>query len=515
MRKIAKYLKLKFQKNLTSLLLKDVKPVDIKDSEYVFIFSPVRIRFYEKLYALISHRLSKIGIASCFPFKNDWSNSAYPGFDVDGLAMNHALIIGKTKRIIKSAHGNELFFEWIVDIENEKIEAQGINFFPVIRSTLRSLQKRYNVFFHDQDNHPVYTDLIQSCDALLKYFLLLKDYSQKTDKKIRLVGYEIDYIPNGVFKTLCDQLSSNHDIEFIELRQGYMHYFGQHHHRDSFITCSNLTKTQRSEGWSISKNELSQMNGKSIDRDELLKPIASVLNKNIYSEISEDQKQVINIIKDYQSRGEKIFVLFAHLFYDTPVKDESSAFKDMCAWVSETVNFFSAENNLLLIKPHPAEFVKGEPKKIPNETLKSFLGDISLSKNVILLEPHLFSIKDLSPFLSYGLVWRSSVAMELAFLGIPCIIAGNPYYSALDLIFAKDKKHYIDLIKQSHDLKITDQQKINVAKYLYLLKKKHTHLDSILYNQKLRSHYWKRKALKKYLEKGDDNINSIVENMLV
>ena len=104
--------------------------------------------------------------------------------------------------------------------------------------------------------------------------------------------------------------------------------------------------------------------------------------------------------------------------------------------------------------------------------------------------------------------------MEMAFLGIPCIIAGNPYYSALDLTYANNSKHYIELIQQSQDLKITEEQKINIASYLYLLKNKHIYLDSILYNQKLRSHYWNRDSLKKYLENGAEIINSIVEKML-
>jgi hypothetical protein len=105
--------------------------------------------------------------------------------------------------------------------------------------------------------------------------------------------------------------------------------------------------------------------------------------------------------------------------------------------------------------------------------------------------------------------------MELAFFGVPCIVAGNPYYNVLDLNFAKDKEHYFHMIEQSHEINVTEKHKTDVAKFLYLIEKKHVHIDSIEYNSKLRKFYWNRKSLMKYLKNGDKNINAIVENMLI
>ena len=151
-RKITKQYKKLIDNYHNHFLLEDIKPVVLHDSEFIFIFSPVRIKFYKKLYALISHKLSMLGMASCFPFTNDSFSSHYPEFVVDELDMNNALSLGKTKRIVKSLAGEGLFYKWAVDLKKEKIETQGINFFPIILCTLRSLQKRYNVFYHDEDN---------------------------------------------------------------------------------------------------------------------------------------------------------------------------------------------------------------------------------------------------------------------------------------------------------------------------------------------------------------------------
>ena len=513
MRKLVKLLNELLDKNLTHVLLKSIKPVDIEQSEYIFIFNAVKSSFYEKLYTLVSHKLASLDIASCFLYKNDLLSSYYPHFDIDGIEINNSLIIEKKTRHINSSNKHSNFFEWVIEIENEKIEAEGINFFPIIRNTLRSVQKRYNPIFIDKDNKPIYNGLIKSCDLLLKYFFLLKDYSKKNNKKIRFVGWELFYIPNGIFKMLCERFSNNGDVEFVELEKGYMVYFG-YNLKDSYISCSNLTKTKSSAGLSISEEELSVIDDKNIEFGELLKPVQNALKKNIYSKIPDNQEKVIKTIEDYRSKAKKVFVLFSHLFYDTPLDDASPAFNGMCEWITETVKYFNHKEDLLLIKPHPHEFRKEFPKKTPNETLASFLSNTELSGNIILLGPHMFTVKDLSAYISCGLVWRSSVAMELAFLGIPCIIAGNPYYSVLDINFAKDKKHYFHMIDQSHEIKVTDKEKTDVAKFIYLLEKKHIHIDIIEYDSKLRNYYWHRKALEKYLKSCDDNIQSVCERML-
>ncbi len=497
----------------TRSLLKNVKPVDIKNSEYIFIFHQVKSKFNAKLYILISHELSKFGIPSCFKFKNDLVSSYYPRFDIDGEQISNSYI-SKKRFIIEPSPEEQHFFKWNVDLENEKMQAEGINFFPLIRNTLRTIQKRYNVVFRDEDNRPLYNELIQSCDLLLKYFLLLKDYSHKNGKKIRLVGFESDYVPNGVLKMLCEQSTYNRDIEFIELRRGYMSYFGQHHQRASYVYSSNLTNSKVEVGLSVSKDELTGFDEQGLELGKLINPVSNALTKDMDYVPSDRQREIIKIIEDYKGRGRKAFVLFPHVFYDTPVDDKSEAFNDMCEWIMETIKYFGEKDDLLLIKPHPAEFIKDQPKKTPTETLASFLSDTELPENTIILKRDLFSIKDLSAFITCGLVWRSSVGMELTFLGIPCIIAGIPPYGALDLIYAKDKENYFHMIEQAHTLQVTDKQKIEVATYLYLLENKHIYVSCIEYDQELGGFYWNRKALRKYLKKGNKEIESIVENML-
>ena len=105
--------------------------------------------------------------------------------------------------------------------------------------------------------------------------------------------------------------------------------------------------------------------------------------------------------------------------------------------------------------------------------------------------------------------------MELTFLDIPCIIAGNPVYNALDLNIAKNKEHYYEMIEKSHEIKSTEKLKFDIAKYLYLLEKKHFLIECISYDWRLKRFYWDRKSMMKYLKMGNKNINAIVENILI
>jgi len=186
----------------------------------------------------------------------------------------------------------------------------------------------------------------------------------------------------------------------------------------------------------------------------------------------------------------------------------------MCEWIIETIKYFRGKEDLLLLKPHPAEFLTEQPKRTPNETLASFLRDTELPENILLLDIHQFSIKDLNPFISCGLIWRSSVAMELTFLEMPCIIAGNPIYRVLDLNYAKNKEHYFNMIEQSQLIKVTEEQQLAVGTYLYMLVNQHVHIECISYSD-VRKFHWNIKALRKYLKYGDEKVKSVVENMLV
>jgi capsular polysaccharide export protein len=499
---------------LTDSLLGHICHVDISSSEYLFIFSHEKNSFSKRLFTLVSRELSLMNIPSVFLYQNDSIASRLPTLSINGYQISNSLNYGKTKGAITSANLTELYLSWNIDIENQFVGAYNTNFFPIILCTLRKITKLYNIDFYDSDIKIFFNYLLKSCDLLLHYFLLFKEFSSKKNKKIRIVGFEKNYIPNGIFYILCEKFSKNRDIEFIELQRGYMAYFGKYHFRDSFITCTNLNKEKVSYGTALCKSDLDKIDSQKVSLDNLSKPLLMALNKKSFSKISIKKEEVISQINGYLKANRKIFVLFAHLFHDVPYDDCSSSFEDMCEWINSTIEFFKKNDNLLLLKPHPSELRIEEPNRVPNETFKSFLNKTQLSKNIILLEPNEFTLSKIAPYVSCGLIWRSSVAMELTFLGIPTIIAGSPIYSALPLNYSQNRQHYFQMIDGINSIEVTEAQKAEVAKYLYLLERKHIHVDCLTYDAKLRKVLWNKKVVEKYLANGDANIRSIAEKML-
>ncbi len=349
---------------------------------------------------------------------------------------------------------------------------------------------------------------------MLKYFLSLKEYAQKNKKKIKLVGHETNYMPNSIFKKLCDWFSEDRDIEYVDLQRGYISYFGEHHFKESYITCVNLTHTKKPFPIVFSKSDMQSFCDKDIDAEALSNPVVKALNKKVYKTPPTSQKTVIQKIQQYQSAGRNIFCLFAHLFYDTPIEDSSASFAGMCEWILQTIEHFADKEDLLIIKSHPSENIENEPGKRPQETLSSFLEGKIKTENILLLQPHQFSVKDLAPFLNCGLIWRSSVAMELTFLGVPCIIAGDPVYQAIPLNYSRDKSHYFQMIDRANELEVTQGQQNSVIKYLYLLKNQNIFVNCITYHRKLNKPCWNAKALNDYLKNGDANVRAIAAKII-
>ncbi len=529
---------------LTRKLLEDIPKLDIERSDKIFLFSHRGSQFYKKLYLLTAHALSKKGYPCSFLFRdgiirnyspkisrmifNSGRNESFilrkyisesylPKLIVDNAKISFSLYNRQSKYVIyNDCKNTELNFKWKINYEKEKIEVSNVNFFPVIRNTLQSLYKRYEIDFRDKNVISTCSEMIKSCDLLFHYFLILKKYSKEQNKKIKIVGWETSYIPNGVFRLLCDSLSENNDIEYIDLARGYMHYFG-YHSRESYISLANLTRSKVQNRLIITKDELERIRNSDIDENELIKPLNKSLKKFETSKFNINQKKVIDLIEKYNSNNLSVFVLFSHLFYDTPWDDSSLSFENMLDWIKSTVESFKNKDNLLILKPHPSESRPDEPQKEPSQTLESFIeSDIEEYDNILLLNPRLFNVKQLYPYITCGLVWRSSVGMELTYLGIPCIIAGTPpYHKTLDLLYPENKLNYFGLIDRAKSLKISKEQKVNVARYLYYLEHfKHHYIDLIEYDKKSKYNKWNKKNLQNYLINENKKIDAVIAELL-
>ena len=522
-------------------ILVDIEPIDLSDSDYLFIFSHRKDAYYLKLYTLIAHALSKKGYPSLFLYKDNLLRRYLPdmkkfskkidisdilsikSFEVgpyfprlimDGKEISNSLREERTWIKISDGKSRMLNYDWNIDFDKGKIIANKINFYPVIYNTLRTIFKRYNVDFRNKKVQKITEEMVKSCDLLLFYFLLMKKYSNENNVKIRIVAWEQNYIPNGVFKDLCDFLSTKRDIEYIDFARGYPRYFGHFRH-DSYIVTSNLTYTCMKTRLEVTREELKAFTNNH-DINHTLKEIKKMRKEPNINNFTHEQNDVLKLLNKHKDSGKNIFLLFTHLFYDTPIYDISPAFKDMCNWVLETIEFFKKNDDFLLLKPHPVEINQDNPKFNPDETLLTFLknNNIHLTENIFLLKPRLFGLNEIAPFVDCGLIWRSSVSLELPFYNVPCIISGSPPYKILDFYYAENKKDYFKLIKSIKKLSVTEDLKLNVIRYRECMKNKHKYIRSIPYNDKIKRNHFKNTYLDEYLKKGDEAINLLLDKML-
>lgn len=528
---------------LIKKVLKDVKPIDISSSNKLFLFSHRKSSDYLKLYILIAHTLSKKGYPSCFLFRDCIINRYFPKIEkftkkidfashltlpsfevgyyfpkliIDGREISNSLIEENSKITIKDKNTIGLKSDWKINFEKELVKTGDVNFFPIIQTTLRSILKVYNIDFKKKKVNTISNEMIKSMDLLLFYVKLLKKFARDNQKQIKIIGWEYNYIPNGFFRLVCDELSNNRDIEYIEISRGYKHYFGCPS-THNFFTTVNFTRVEFENKNSISKKQIMEVI-QSVDHEEFFKIIDNKFcKKNSFSDYNSNQKNIINKCNKYLQNGKYVFVLFAHLFYDNPIFDSSPAFHDMCDWIKYTIRIFNSNESLLILKPHPKE-LRSNPDTIPNETLESFINTYyeSLPNNIILLNPKDFKLQELLSFISCGLIWKSSAANELIYLGKPCIISGpSPFRYALDdLYYTKNKNHYHSLIKNVDQLEVTEKQKLKIAAYIYVLSKKDMEIKELTFNRNFRTLWLKDSEIERYLSKGDSSINKIIECIL-
>jgi len=498
-------------------LLRRVSSVDVDQSDTLCVFSKPGsdTGFYGKLYPLIAYELSRQGVPCYFLFKSQSIGSHFSRLFVDSKEISNLLTTRKRIVRIEYEAGPGMYNDWVIDYEGQKMETQGINFFPLIRNTLITIYKKYNIDFGDVSIRDYCQDLIVTCDVLVYYFLLLKKYARDTGKKIRIIGLETNYTPNSVFKVLCSHFVEDRDVEFLDLARGNKAYFG-YHFRDSFISVSNCTQFGVDNRNTVIEADLRELEAEgSIHHDELISSIDGVIARQKEGSAIDGRNEVVEKIEAYRCRGSNIFVLFAHLFYDHPIYDDSPAFEDMCCWIRETVRFFEDREDLLLLKPHPSEIRPEFPEKEPNETLASFVKGETLSSNIVLIHPRMFSLKELSEYMTCGLIWRSSAAFELTYLRTPTIIAGTPIYNVLDLGYARSREHYFQLIENVRDLEVSSSQIEDVAKYLYILdNRKHYYVDAIHYDQERKKYHWNKQALLECMNGNNQSLQQLTKIIL-
>lgn len=162
-----------------------------------------------------------------------------------------------------------------------------------------------------------------------------------------------------------------------------------------------------------------------------------------------------------------LITLFTNINWDTATFARPAAFPDMFDWIEATIRHFAVRPDIqLVIRVHPGEvrlpFL--EPAEKAQEVIRQRFPDLPGNIRVIPPDSEIssYTLMDLSRL---GLVYTSTVGMEMALRGKPVVTAGTGYYSNKGFTFdARTPTEYTAYLNRLNDFGSLDPQWVTLAR---------------------------------------------------
>jgi hypothetical protein len=200
---------------------------------------------------------------------------------------------------------------------------------------------------------------------------------------------------------------------------------------------------------------------------------ATWLNKFYNVQQSSINDQVSPSIQYFLEKNKHSFLLAPNVIGDSSTLNKETIFESIKIWIEEVIQYFKLnKQHSLIIRAHPAEvWAKSKVKT----KLGNFAEELSKGCDNILVikgEEKMNSFY-LMPYVKCGLIWVSSIGVDLALRGVPVICAASPPYKDLGFVREpKSRQEYFDLIDgfANRDLKpTTEEEKLAAKKYLFVV----------------------------------------------
>lgn len=269
-----------------------------------------------------------------------------------------------------------------------------------------------------------------------------------------VVGHHPVYTYGGVFLSVAEQ----HDIPAPTLGIGYNDgtiIFGNQHNRSPVPTFTDTEYLRELVEQPLSTEAAEQIESIMQDRAS-----GRDLRVSVATETS----------GSIDEPGDEVLIgLFTNLTWDAAVEADSIVFEDTYEWVDSTVNRFSGWNDVsLVIKPHPAESLRGT-----NEGVADWLRQRhdSLPENVTLLD----SDTEVNPYslmedIDVGVVYSSTIGLEIAYHGIPVIVVNDTHYRKLGFTFDPESPtEYESLMEKGTDLSMGSNMRARAKRYAHFI----------------------------------------------
>jgi hypothetical protein len=171
------------------------------------------------------------------------------------------------------------------------------------------------------------------------------------------------------------------------------------------------------------------------------------------------------------NKNDKVITVFTNLIWDAANFAREIAFDSVMHCITETIRYYKNQDNVkILLRVHPAEFKIGTRDSYIDRVLSIF--DLKEYKNVIYipkdLEVNSFSIIDIT---DVGVVNTSTIGLELAVLGKPCVVISSTHYRSKGFTLdANNIDEYFQMINSYLSGNSLSKDKIDLARrYFYFM----------------------------------------------
>jgi hypothetical protein len=518
-------------------LLDRTDPVEYEsDHDEIVIFSTRNHAHHNYLYPLLAYPLTEQNIPTYFMFYHPMISRTFPDLQIDRVQVSNSLRKQEHPYLFRSGQIGYPRFDWDVELDNEQItvgDLENINFFPTFIRTLQNDYQVYNIDFSDPEVARKVQRGLFTADEIVRYCQLLYNFAQREQITIKIIGWESSYLPHGLFNQFClSDINQENRLEYINIGTQYGHYFRgidafpyyigacNHTRRSTFRKYSGFDK-EHQKLFERTQNDQELLNEIQAELDrELKQNIFGISNKELNLE-DEDPKGLKSHIERTHQSDRNVFCLFSHQFYDVPLYDHSELYDDMCEWIDDTIDIFSDREDLLILKPHPGESGHANEDNEPNTKLAEYIRDVSDIENIILTDPGEYSSITIYNHIDCGLVWRSTVGIEMTLLGVPTIVGGRPYWDEFfEVNQPTTRDEYIDLIEKTGELTVEPETQTRASVYLYFLKNYlHNYVPYIKnldYSAlDLREIRWDKEKLDEFMESGDTDIYTLLDELML
>lgn len=340
---------------------------------------------------------------------------------------------------------------WELDLPAGIARAEGVDFHPAILNALRRRFRRYRIDFRDEAVAQAAHELLASADGALGQCVALEELAQR-GRRVTVTSAELNYVPGGVFNLFVRQRGARSGMRFVDLGPAYSHYFQVGAGAATEYALLDLTRHDADSRLDVPAAHFEAWLAERPDADAALVAARQVAAQNRTAALVRvpAAEAVLRRARDWRASGRPVVVLYGHLTFDLGgLHDRGLAHADMVDWLNDTLDSLSGGDALVLVKPHVAEG-RYKANRKPLELLRDLRATRREADNVEWLDPLWFNAFELFDHLDAGLVWRSSVALEMVLAGRPALVCGRETYyrRAMGLPEPRDRDDYRARLQQ-------------------------------------------------------------------